>query len=236
MQPYFFPYIGYFQLIGAVDLFIVYDNIKYTKKGWINRNRILLDGNDAVFSLPLKKGSDALTVRERELASSFDCSRLLDQIRGAYGGAPHIKATLPMLERILCYEDRNLFQYLHHSIAAMCEYLGIQTAIRVSSTVNVDHGLKGEDKVLSLCKALGASCYINPIGGVALYSNERFTAYGIDLKFIRSRPFVYEQFGKKFVPSLSIVDVLMFNTLEVVRDRVSTNYELLNRVHVEETG
>ena len=96
MQPYFFPYIGYFQLIASVDLFIVYDNIKYTKKGWINRNRILLNGKAVPFSLPLKSASDSLDLRDRELATDIDRERLVNQLYGAYRRAPR-NSVLPAL-------------------------------------------------------------------------------------------------------------------------------------------
>src|SRR5882762_1494729 len=99
MQAYFFPYIGYFQLIAAVDLFIVYDNIKYTKKGWINRNRMLQNGKDAMFSLPLKSDSDYRHVRERQVAADFNRDKFLNRIRGAYRRAPHFSETVALVER-----------------------------------------------------------------------------------------------------------------------------------------
>jgi hypothetical protein len=227
MQPYFLPYIGYFQLIASVDQFIVYDNIKYTKKGWINRNRMLLNGTDVMFSLPLKKGSDSLDVLERELAADFDRTKLLNQFKGAYGGAPQFELTYPVLERIVRHEDANLFCYIYHSIVRLCEHLDIKTEIRISSEIAIDHELKGQDKVLALCKAAGADTYINTIGGVELYAKDDFRIQGIDLQFIKARPFEYAQFRAPFVPWLSIVDVLMFNPLNTVRAFINENYELI---------
>lgn len=227
MQPYFLPYIGYFQLLASVDQFIVYDNIKYTKKGWINRNRMLLNGTDAMFSLPLKKGSDSLEVVQRELAADFDRTKLLDQFKSAYGRAPQFELTYPVLERIVRYEDANLFRYIHHSIVQLREHLGLKTAIRISSEIGIDHDLKGQDKVLALCKAAGANTYINTIGGVELYDKTDFRIQGINLQFIKARPFEYAQFKDAFVPWLSIVDVLMFNRLDAVRACIYENYELV---------
>lgn len=227
MQPYFLPYIGFFQLLASVDQFIVYDNIKYTKKGWINRNRMLLNGTDALFSLPLKKGSDSLDIVERALAADFDRTKLLNQFRGAYGRAPQFDQTYPVLERIVRHEDANLFHYIHHSIMQLCEHLGIKTEIRISSEIAIDHELKGQDKVLALCKAVGADIYINTIGGVELYSKCDFRTQGIDLQFIKARPFEYVQFEAPFVPWLSIVDVLMFNSLNAVRACINDSYELI---------
>ncbi len=227
MQPYFFPYIGYFQLIEAVDLFIVYDNIKYTKKGWINRNRMLQDGKDAMFSLPLRRDSDHLNVRERRLAQEFDRDKLLNQLRGAYAKAPRFAEVMPLLERVLHHQRDNLFDYLHHALSQTCAHLQLNTPIRVSSTVDIDPGLKNQDKVIALSKAVGASTYVNAIGGIELYEPDVFSQHGLELRFIRARPFEYRQFGAPFVPWLSIVDVLMFNPLDAVRTTVSSHYDML---------
>ena len=227
MQPYFLPYIGYFQLIAEANVFVVYDNIKYTKKGWINRNRMLLNGTDVMFSLPLKNDSDYLDVIERELVADFSRDKLLNQFKGAYAHAPYFAQTFPLIERIVHYEEHNLFRYVHHAIVSVCEHLGLTTEIRVSSDIAIDHELKGQDKVIALCEALGADCYVNPIGGMALYSKEVFKSCGIDLKFIRSQPFEYRQLGNAFVPWLSIVDVMMFNPLNVVQRQISSGYTLV---------
>ncbi|MBE2257764.1 MAG: WbqC family protein [Rhodobacteraceae bacterium] len=227
MQPYFLPYVGYFQLIAAVDQFVVYDNIKYTKKGWINRNRLLQNGSDVIFSLPLKSGSDSLDVCARELAADFRRDKLLNQFKAAYRRAPHFEQTFALLERIVRHEQANLFDYLHHSIVRTCEHLAIDTPIRISSGIAIDHQLKAQDKVLALSAALDATTYVNAIGGVDLYSSEDFRERGVELKFIRSKPFEYPQFGDPFVPWLSIVDVLMFNPLDAVQACVASNWELI---------
>jgi len=227
MQPYFLPYLGYFQLIASVDTFIIYDNIKYTKKGWINRNRMLLNGTDVMFSLPLKKDSDSLDIVNRELASEFDQKNLLNQFKGAYGRAPFFSDTFQLLERIFDCDDKNLFHYLHHSLSELCQYLDIPTEIRISSDISIDHELKAQDKVLALCQAANAHTYINAIGGMELYSKTEFMTHGIDLKFINSKTFVYSQYDAPFIPWLSIVDVLMFNSLDKVRSVINSNYELI---------
>lgn len=227
MQPYFFPYIGYFQLITAVDMFIIYDNVKYTKKGWINRNRMLQNDKDVMFSLPLKNDSDYLNVCKRELAADFNRDKLLNQIKGAYRRAPYFAQTFPLIERIVRHKDTNLFRFLHYSIVKTCEHLGIKTEIRISSSIAIDHGLKSQDKVLALCEAVGASTYVNTIGGMELYSKETFREKGIELQFIQPKLFKYPQFGNNFVPWLSIIDVMMFNPLGTIQNGISTNYELI---------
>ncbi len=225
MQPYFLPYIGYYQLIAAVNTFVIYDNIKYTKKGWINRNRMLLNGTDAMFSLPLKKDSDSLDVVERELADSFDRDKLLNQFQGAYARAPYFAQTFPLLERIVRCEECNLFQYIYYSIAQICAHLGIATEIRISSEITIDHELRGQDKVIALCRTLGANTYINTSGGVGLYSIEAFRECGIELRFIRPILSEYLQHGNGFVPWLSIIDVMMFNPVYIVQAQL-TQFDL----------
>ena len=227
MQPYFLPYIGYFQLIAAVDTFIVYDNIKYTKKGWINRNRMLQNGKDVMFSLPLQAASDYLDVRDREIATDFNRSKLINQIAGTYKGAPNFASAKLLIEEVLDNQEANLFRFLHQSILIVCKYFDIKTKIIVSSSIPIDHGLKSQDKVLALCKAVGAGTYVNAIGGIDLYSRERFYESGVELKFIQSTPFDYQQFGPEFVPWLSIVDVLMFNPQDVVKSCITSNYQLI---------
>lgn len=231
MQPYFLPYIGYYQLMAAVDTFVVYDNIKYTKKGWINRNRILLNGTDETISLPLKNDSDALDVVQRELAVDYDRGKLLNKLTGAYRGAPYYARTFPLLERIVRCEETNLFRYIHHSITEMCTYLDIGTDIRISSSVNIDHSLRAQDKVIALCQALGAGTYINAMGGMELYKHEDFAAHELNLKFIKTNPFEYAQFGTLFMPWLSIIDVLMFCARDDVIVAVHSGYDLVGNSH-----
>ncbi|MNJ15801.1 WbqC-like protein family protein [compost metagenome] len=227
MQPYFLPYIGYFQLIASVDKFVVYDNIKYTKKGWINRNRMLKSGTDTTFSLALKNDSDSLDIRARALAENFNREKLLNQFSGAYRKAPYFEQTFPVLEEIVHHDDDNLFRYLHHSIVRLCGHLSINTDIQISSSVPVDHDLKGADKVMALCNALGASTYINSIGGTELYDRHTFQTSNLTLRFLRSQPFQYRQFDAAFVPWLSIVDVMMFNPLPHINAVISGGYELI---------
>lgn len=227
MQPYFLPYVGYFQLLAAADVFVVYDNIKYTKKGWINRNRLLQNGKDVTFSVPLKSASDSLLVCQREVAADFDRDKLLNQIQGAYRRAPFFAQTFPLVEKIVRHQEVGLFDFLYQAIVAVRDHLGISTEIRISSDIAIDHDLKNQDKVLALCAELGASTYVNAIGGMELYSREAFRERGIDLKFIRSLPFSYPQFGEPFVPWLSIVDVMMFNPVETIQTCISTNHELI---------
>ena len=226
MQPYFCPYVGYFQLIAAADTFVIYDDVQFTKKGWINRNRLLQGGGDALFTIPVKAASDFLDVRERELAPDFDRRRLLNRVREAYRRAPQFAAVFPLVESVVQHPDPNLFGYILHSVRQVCGYLGLRTPLRVSSTVPIAPGLKGRDRVVATCQALGATRYLNAIGGTALYDREDFRAAGLDLRFLRPRLVEYPQLGEPFVPWLSIIDVLMFNPVDEARRVVEHEYEL----------
>lgn len=227
MQPYLLPYIGYFQLINAVDVFVVYDNIKYTKKGWINRNRYLSNGIDAIFSLPIKKDSDFLDIVEREVSPDFNPSKMLNQLKEAYRKAPFATQTMGLLETILMNDERNLFRFIRHGLEKTCQHLGISTPILDSSSLAIDHALQSQDKVLALCQATRANTYLNPIGGTALYSNDAFMKHGLELKFLRSTLRPYQQFGAAFVPWLSILDVMMFNAPEDLSKMIQSDFEII---------
>jgi hypothetical protein len=220
MQPYFFPYIGYFQLMNTVDEYIVYDNIEYTKKGWINRNRILIEGKPCLITLPLKNDHDNLQIKDRFLASDWAVSReeLLRRIIAAYRKAPLYDAVFPLVEKILLDDSMNLFTFLARSLYMIKGYLGIETPLLISSTIPINHNLRSEDKVIAFCKARNADMYINPIGGTALYNRDRFEKEGIDLRFVFTDYIQYKQFGDDFVSSLSILDVMMFNTVEKIKE------------------
>jgi len=227
MQPYFLPYIGYWQLIAEVHTFVVYDNIKYTKKGWINRNRFLKNGVEAVFSLPLRKDSDFLNVNQRFLADSFDRGDLLNRFQEAYRKAPEFCSVMPLMEAIIQNPASNLFEFIFTSIKSVCEFLGIRTPLVVSSTIDCDHSLKAAGRVQAICKSLGADIYVNPAGGMELYSKEDFAKRGIDLKFLKPKPFEYPQSGNPFVPWLSIMDVLMFNRKTLIKGKLLNEYTII---------
>jgi len=214
MQPYFFPYIGYFQLLNTVDKFVIYDNIQFTKKGWINRNRILVNGKDEFITIPLKKDSDYLDIYKRQLADTFeaDSQKILRRIKESYRKAPYFGTVYSLVEDVLDYKDGNLFDFLFNSIKSICKHLEIDTEFVVSSTIDIDHSLRSEQKVLAMVVKMNADTYVNPIGGLVLYSKENFRTCNVDLRFIQSDSLVYRQFDNEFVPWLSILDVMMFNS------------------------
>lgn len=229
MQPYFLPYIGYWQLLNAVDKFVVYDNIQFTTKSWIRRNRILENAKDALFTIPLKSDSDYLDIRDRFVSDQYfnkDSRKIIRKIKDAYRKAPYFDEAMPVIEKCFLYQEKNLFKFIFNSIKIISEYLGITTEIIVSSQIEMDHSLKSQERVLEICRKLSTTVYINPIGGLELYDSESFKFNGIDLKFIKSKNVEYKQFDNEFVPNLSIIDVMMFNSSDEVKKMLNM-YELI---------
>lgn len=219
MQPYFFPYIGYFQLISAVDEFIIYDNIQYTKKGWINRNRILMNGREALITLPIKKDSDYLDVIDRTLSENWykEKSKFLNIIYAAYKKAPVFNQVFEVIENCINVDEQNLFKFVYHSICSIKSYLNIATPLIISSKIDINHNLKSQDKVIALCQARYANMYINSVGGIELYNKDVFIKKDIELNFLKPKPIIYHQFDNEFISWLSVIDVMMFNSKEQIQ-------------------
>jgi len=216
MQPYFLPYLGYFQLIDAVDTFVVYDDVNYIKGGWINRNRILgHQGGSEWITLRTVGASPNKLINEVDVGNNRP--KLLKTIQQRYAKAPQFDTIYPFINQILMYEESSLARFLFAQLKLVSNYLGIVPDWQLSSAMSKDNSLKAQAKVIAICKSLGATEYINAIGGKNLYVEDAFAEQGIRLSFIESRLSAYLQFGADFVPDLSIVDVLMFNDREACR-------------------
>lgn len=210
MQPYFFPYIGYFQLLSLVDQYVIYDDVNYIKGGWINRNRILSHGSPIYINVPMKGASSNKLISEVEVsADSVQRRKLLCTIKESYSRAPYFQAVFPMLKTLIDSKETNLALYLENTIREICGFLGIKTAILRSSEIAKRNELRGQDKVLEICRVLCADEYYNAIGGMELYRKETFQNNGVDLFFIQSKQSCYHQMSAEFIPSLSIIDVMM---------------------------
>lgn len=227
MQPYFFPYIGYWQLINAVDRYIIYDDVNFIKGGWINRNRILMNGEGKLINLQLHNASPNKLINEVEVLGNPICNKkLLKTLESCYKKAPHYADVFSVIESVITQDEKNLARYLEFAIKRVCEYLSIDTELIVSSTMKKNNELRGQDKVIEIYKILGADEYINAIGGQALYSQEDFEAQGISLKFLKTREINYKQYKNEFIPNLSIIDVMMFNLKDEIK-RLLDKYELI---------
>jgi len=214
MQPYFMPYIGYFQLMKAVDKYVVYDDVNYINKGWINRNRILIGQEAKLFTIPLAGASQKKRINEIFIADNF--VKLQKTLRMNYSKAPFFKDVMHLFDAIFAHPDKQLALFILHSFRVVLEYLDIKTDFILSSCIEKDNSLKGQNKILTICKELEADTYINAIGGQDLYDRNIFNAHGIELKFLRPKPVTYVQFRHEFVPNLSMIDVLMFNSPEKI--------------------
>ena len=211
MQPYFFPYLGYWQLISTVDRYVVYDDVTYIKGGWINRNNILINGKASLITLPLDNSSSFKKINEIEITKDKKpVEKLIRSIGMAYAKAPYRDEVMPLIEDLLL-RNTNIARLNYESILKIKEYLGFDTEIILSSSMAKNDALKGQDKVIHINKLLGATRYINAIGGMELYNRQDFEAEGLELKFLQMRNISYKQLKNDFVPYLSIIDVLMFN-------------------------
>lgn len=227
MQPYLFPYIGYFQLINSVDKFVIFDDVNYIKKGWMNRNRILLNGQEYKFTIPLDKASQNKIINEINLTLNNNWkARFLKTIISAYKNAPMFSRVYPLIEKIIDFENRNLSTFVSNSIIQICNYLEIKTQIIITSLPYNTAYLKGQDKILEICRIEKAEVYINPSGGREIYRREEFEKQNVRLLFLDSKPVAYKQFESEFKPLLSIIDVMMFNDLEKISWYLN-KYELI---------
>lgn len=213
MQPYFMPYIGYFQCMAAVDTYVVYDDVQYIKGGWVSRNNLLIGGEKKMFTIILKGASPNKLFNEIEIGDNF--KKFENMLQCNYSKAPFYKEIMPLLHTIFSYEDKNLGRFLWNSYKEIFKYLEIKTNIVLSSEIKKDCSLKGKEKVLNICHNLGADTYYNAIGGQELYDKEGFKRNGVDLYFVKTNDIKYFQFkDDAFEPNLSIIDVLMFNGKE----------------------
>ena len=213
MQPYLLPYIGYWQLLNAVDKYVIYDDVNYIKGGWINRNRILISKEIKYFTVKLNGASPNKLINEVEVSNDkIYKKKMLKTIEESYKKTPFFNIVFPIIKEIIENEEDNLAKYLKYSIEKICNYLEIKTELLLSSELEKDNSLKGKDKVISICKKLEATEYYNAIGGQELYSFEEFKDNGIELKFLKTEEIKYKQFNNEFISNLSILDVMMFNS------------------------
>lgn len=221
MQPYLFPYIGYFQLMHAADRFVVYDDVNYMKQGWVNRNRILVSGAPHLFTMPIAEASAYARINQLALHGTTYPKwrgKFIATIRQAYARAPFRDTVLEVVEQVLPPGPTTLQATLLNGLRHVQAYIGATSVLIPSSQPYGNAQLGGTDRVLDICKYEGASTYVNAIGGKTLYDKANFKAHGIDLFFLRSRPIEYRQGKHNFVPNLSILDVMMWNAPEQIKE------------------
>ena len=215
MQPYFMPYIAYFQLMKAVDKYVVYDDVNYIKGGWANRNHILINGEKEMFTVTLQKASQNKLFNEIVIGDDF--KKLMKTLQMNYSRAINFDQTMVLMERIISFPNKQLAVFIANSFREILSYLSVETEILMSSEIPKDNSLRGKDKIIQICEILGADTYYNAVGGKNLYDQEEFREHGITLNFVDSLPQVYSQLHtREFVSGLSMIDVLMNNTKDKV--------------------
>jgi hypothetical protein len=223
MQPYFFPYIGYFQLINYVDTFVIYDHLKYTKKGWINRNFILNKEKEQRITLPLRSGSDDLNIDQRLIVEDKGFKKIINQLKNNYSECTNFKDKIEIINNIYEYQDYNLFNFLDNSIKVLENYFFQTNKIIKYSSLNISKDLKSQDRVIAICQKLEATEYINPVGGMKLYSKEEFSKNNIKLFFLKTQIELNNnslEMNKPIYPS--ILHYLM------LLDKIDLRYKLKN--------
>lgn len=224
MQPYLFPYIGYFQLVQAVDVYVIYDDVQHIKRGWINRNNIIVNNQKHLFTISLDKPSTTKFINETVIKDDFvSFQKTLSQ---AYANAPYSDAVMKLAADICAYPDKNLAKFIGNSLEKIAEYLDMKTEFIYSSTLGDKTHLERQERLISISEQLSADTYINAIGGQELYTKDAFKDKGIDLKFLKPEITHYSQFKNEFIPGLSILDVMMFNSPDEIKKMLNA-YQLI---------
>ncbi len=227
MQPYFLPYIGYFQLINAVDEFIIFDDVNFINKGWINRNNILSANQANLFTIPLLGASQNKLISEIEILKDGKWQqKLLKTIEQSYKKAPNFKDFEPILHGIVLFDEKFISPYIYNSIISICKYLNISTLITKSSAEFNNTELKAQNRIIDICLKRKANQYINPIGGQELYQKEMFKKENIILNFLKTNTIHYKQFQNDFIPFLSIIDIIMFLDKKEIKQNLN-KFELI---------
>lgn len=224
MQPYFMPYIGYFQLMKAVDKYIIYDDVNYITRGWVNRNNLLINGEKKMFSIILKGASQNKLFNEIEIGDDFH--KFMKTVQLNYSKTPYFIEVMKLLEQIISFPNKQLSLFIANSFNEILSYLEINTELIMSSEINKDTSLKGQDKIIQICELLRADEYFNTLAGRKLYNKDDFEQHGINLRFIDEQILPYHQLSKEFIPCLSIIDVLMNNSKSEV-NALLNSYKLI---------
>ena len=233
MQPYAFAYLGYFQLIHAADKLILLDDAAYIKQGWINRNMLAGPGGVQRFTFPVKAPHTRQTIADMRLhEADRNRAKFLKTIDLLYRKAPYYGSIRPIVERAISTEGDGLAESVACMIETVCSHLGITTPMVRASGAHAGLGGQGQERVIAMCKAEGASTYVNAEGGVSLYDEAVFRKCGLELRFLKHIPVLYAHFCDPFRPRLSIIDVMMFNSSETIA-RMLQSYVLVRAQEID---
>jgi len=225
MQPYFFPYLGHFSLIAAVDEWIVFDISQYTPKTWMSRNRILHPASGWQYvTVPLSNSSISIrTFEARILNLSEAKANIVGKLSHYKKKAPYYEAVNALVRDVFdSATDNSLVQLNVRGLSAVCRYLGIPFVYRICSELNLPlpTNLRPGDWSLEICSMLGATGYVNPASGREIFDPAAFAHRGIELSFALTKEFIYSTTPYQYEPNLSILDVLMWNSPAIAADAI----------------
>lgn len=231
MQPYFFPYLGYFGLIKHSDIFIIADNVQYIEPGWIRRNRILKPNEGWQYvGIPVVKCSHKTSIKEVKINESEPWrDRIIRQLQHYSKRAPYYNDVIRFLERAFEAETDSIADLNVQLLAETCRYIGIPFHAEVFSRLDVvvERANAPDEWALNTCRALDADTYINPPGGIEFYDHRKYARAGIELEFLKVNLRPYDQGAGAFEEGLSILDAMMFNTPQEIRAMLD-DYDILN--------
>lgn len=217
MQPYFFPYIGYWQLMFNCDVWVFFDSGQYNKKSWMSRNRILHSDPGKEFQyigVPIRKHAKGTRIGDVTINNDEKWREKLIGQLGVYRRmrAPHYAAVMSLVKNVIASDDDSFCRLIVRSAEAVGEYLGQKTDFKRSSELDIDEGKinAAGEWALEISKMLGADEYINPPGGAEIFDENKYISQGIDLMFLEPKLSPYKQSRREYCPGLSIIDVMMF--------------------------
>ena len=220
MQPYFMPYIGYFQLIKASERFILFDDVQFIRHGWIARNRVLKpDAGWQYVIIPLQAHNQNTLIKNIFITEKVEWkNKLLRQLEHYKKKAPFYKNTIDLLRCCFEYNNLSIVEFNGNCLKVICDYLDIPFKVEISSKMNFDYSNVNDagEWALRISEQLGANSYLNPSGGVELFDPVKFSSKGIELNFLETNLLEYSQRRPCFESALSIIDVLMFNSKDEI--------------------
>ena len=227
MQPYFFPYLGHFDLINLVDEWIVFDTPQYMRHHWVNRNRVLHpNAGWQYITVPLRKHPQDTPINQVQIAMENDWrNRILRQLEHYRREAPYYKQVAGFLEECFSEASPNLSETNILTLRKTCQRLGISTPFHVFSQMDLalTEDVEGPgDWALNISRVVGASEYVNPPGGAALFNESKFTADNIKLTIQAFMNMIYPCGPYQFEPGLSVLDVMMWNSPEQIKQYLDT--------------
>ena len=222
MQPYFFPYIGYYALIKHSNHFVFFDTPQFIRHGWIDRNRILKPTDSWQYiKVPIVKHPRNTCINEISIQNEILWkNRIIRQVEHYKKKAIYYKNTIDLIKEVFNFEGNSIVDLNIKTVTTVMQYLNISFSFSVFSKLNLDISETNspDEWALNISTKLNVTTYLNPVGGLSFFDKSKYQKAGINLKFLKTVLLPYDQKRTNFEPSLSIIDVLMFNSPESIRN------------------